>query len=153
MTALPEGASVLLDACLERALLSKRAKGKTEAIVAVRSHGVRTVRKAMFGDDCGPLSLECRLQKANCLSSKMAVDGTGIAQAWDAFRRRKRQVFGCPLVPLADKSFLFESLFVIVLFYGAVSLNNKRPHLPIPSGTWHVRCCAGVAHGHRSSPR
>ena len=42
-----------------------------------------------------------------------------IAQAWDAFNRRKRKLFGSPLVPVADKQLLFETLIVTVLFYGA----------------------------------
>ena len=91
----------------------------------------RTVRKSLFGDLAGRLPLDCRLHPGarlrlvpnyRHLGGIVQHDGGlgfRIAQAWDAFNRRKRKLFGSPLVPVADKQLLFDSLVATVLFYGA----------------------------------
>ena len=135
VTVLRQGATSLIDACLERALVPNLAKGKTEAILSVRSAGSRAVRKNIFGDLAGSLPLACRLHPGARLRVVPTYRHLGgiiqhdgglgrevrfrIAQAWDAFNRRKRKLFGSPLVPVADKQLLFETLIVTVLFYGA----------------------------------
>ena len=48
VTVLRQGATSLIDACLERALVPNLAKGKTEAILSVRSAGSRAVRKTFW---------------------------------------------------------------------------------------------------------
>ena len=52
-----------------------------------------------------------------------------IAQAWQAYQARRRQIFGQRQVSLRDKMVLFKSLICSVLFYGAgtwPTLNSKE---------------------------
>ena len=132
---LRQGASCLIDECLGRALVPNLAKGKTEAVVSVRSSGSRVMRRHLFGELGGRLPLDCRLHSGarlqlvpvyRHLGGMIQHDGGlgrevrfRIAQAWDAFNRRKRKLFGSPLVPIADKRLLFDTLVTTVLFYGA----------------------------------
>ncbi|OLQ00794.1 hypothetical protein AK812_SmicGene16487 [Symbiodinium microadriaticum] len=123
------GAASLLDACLQRALVPNLSRGKTEAMVHFCHKGSRQARRHLYGALNGELPLACRLWPEATLR---IVPTYRSAQAWDAFRRRKQKLFGSPLVPVQDKSLLFDSLVATVLFYG--------------SGTWPA-----VTEGHQRS--
>ena len=55
------GTAVLLDACLEHALLPNLGRGKTEALVMLRSSGTKEARRRLFIEEGGTLPLDCRL--------------------------------------------------------------------------------------------
>ena len=142
------GAASLLDACLQRALVPNLSRGKTEAMVHLCHKGSRQARRHLSGALNGELPLTCRLWPEATLRIVPTYRHLGgvlthngslaqeirfrSAQAWDAFRRRKQKLFGSPLVPVQDKSLLFDSLVATVLFYG--------------SGTWPA-----VTEGHQRS--
>ena len=127
------GASTLLDACLQRALVPNLTRGKTEAIVHVCGCGARRVRSDIFGPGDGSVPLECRLWEAARLRIVPVYRHLGgylqhngglkqeisfrTSQAWDAFNRRKKKLFQPPLV--SDKAVLFTSLISTVMFHGA----------------------------------
>ncbi|CAE7812872.1 unnamed protein product [Symbiodinium necroappetens] len=133
--ALDFGASSLIDACLQRALVPNLAKGKTEAIVQLHNKGARRERRKIFGEGQGEIPLSCRmwtgarlrivpvyrhlggfLQHNGGLSHEISFR---CAQAWEAFNRRRKKVFRSTLVSIADKALLFDSLVSTVLFHGA----------------------------------
>ena len=129
------GASTLVDSCLEHALLPNLGRGKTEALVHLRSRQARSVRRQLFADQGGALPLRCRLWPEAKLRVTAAYKHLGgllhhqghllrevkarAAQAWTAFNQNKKKVFASPLVLLADKATLFDSLVATTLFYGS----------------------------------
>ena len=129
------GASALIDACLQRALLPNLSRGKTETIVHLVGVGSGNLRKTVFGEDGGELSLSCRLWHKARLKVVPTYRHLGgflqhngglrheiafrTSQAWDAFNKRKRKLFQSPLVAPRDKAAFFTSLVSTVLFHGA----------------------------------
>ena len=158
LRALSFGASSLLDACLQRALVPNLAQGKTEALVHLCHRGSRTARRHLYGDLGGELPLDCRLWQGAVLRTVPTYRHLGgylqhngglaqeirfrSAQAWDAFRRRKKRLFGSPLVPTQDKSLLFDSLVATVLFYGSGTWPaiNERHHQTFTSVLRQMAC-------------
>ena len=129
------GASTLLDACLQRALVPNLTWGKTEAIVHVLGTGAKKVRSEIFGAHGGSVPLSCSLwpdarlrivpvyrhlggylQHNGGLKQEIAFR---TSQAWDAFNKRKKKLFQSPLVSGSDKAVFFNSLISTVLFHGA----------------------------------
>ncbi|CAE7404568.1 unnamed protein product [Symbiodinium sp. CCMP2456] len=133
--ALDFGASSLIDACLQRALVPNLAKGKTEAIMQLHGKGAKGTRKQIFGDAQGEIPLSCRLWDGARLRVVPVYKHLGgflqhngglrheisfrCAQAWEAFNRRRKKVFRSTLVSDTDKALLFDSLVSTVLFHGA----------------------------------
>ena len=129
------GASTLLDACLQRALVPNLTRGKTEAIVHVLGPGARKVRSEIFGPQGGSIPLHCKLWQDARLRVVPVYRHLGgylqhngglrqeiafrTSQAWDAFNKRKKKLFQSPLVSASDKSVFFNSLISTVLFHGA----------------------------------
>ena len=107
------GASTLVDSCLEHALLPNLGRGKTEALVHLRSRQARSVRRQLFADQGGALPLRCRLWPEAKLRVTAAYKHLGgllhhqghllrevkarAAQAWTAFNQNKKKVFASPL--------------------------------------------------------
>ena len=129
------GASTLLDACLQRALVPNLTRGKTEAIIHVLGPGAQKIRSKIFGPEGGSLPLHCKLwpearlrvvpvyrhlggylQHNGGLKQEIAFR---TSQAWDAFNKRKKKLFQSPLVSANDKAVYFNSLISTVLFHGA----------------------------------
>ena len=132
---LKTGASILLDSCLQRALVPNLTRGKTEAIVHACGPGARKIRSAIFGTGGGNVELDCRLWEDARLRIVPIYRHLGgylqhngglrqeisfrTSQAWDAFNKRKKKLFQSPLVSSGDKAILFNSLISTVLFHGA----------------------------------
>ena len=128
------GTAVLLDACLEHALLPNLGRGKTEALVMLRSSGTKEARRRLFIEEHGTLPLDCRLWPSARLRITPTYKHLGgilhhrghlqrevkarTAQAWTAFNQRKQKVFASPAVAPRDKMSLFDTLVATVLFYG-----------------------------------
>ncbi|CAE7566086.1 unnamed protein product, partial [Symbiodinium sp. CCMP2456] len=135
IAALNFGASSLIDACLQRALVPNLSRGKTEAIVQLHSKGAKATRRRIFGDEEGTIPLSCRLWKEAKLRIVPVYRHLGgflqhngglrheiayrCSQAWEAFNRRRRKVFQSPLVSATDKAALFDSLISTVMFHGS----------------------------------
>ncbi|CAE7553939.1 RE2 [Symbiodinium sp. CCMP2456] len=135
VTALNFGASSLIDACLQRALVPNLSKGKTEAIIQLHGKGAKETRRQIFGDKAGAIPLSCRLWADASLRIVPVYRHLGgflqhngglrheiafrCSQAWEAFNRRRRKVFQSPLVSPRDKATLFDSLVSTVMFHGS----------------------------------
>ncbi|CAE7399076.1 unnamed protein product, partial [Symbiodinium sp. KB8] len=69
-----------------------------------------------------------------------------IAQAWDAFNRRKKKLFKSPLVSLQDKATIFQSLVITVLFHGAGTWTRvDERHLSALDSTLRQMACQMLA--------
>eukprot|EP00439_Symbiodinium_sp_Y106_P064402 s1484_g10.t1 len=135
------GTAVLLDACLEHALLPNLGRGKTEALVMLRSSGTKEARRRLFIDEGGTLPLDCRLWPSARLRITPTHKHLGdilhhrghlqrevkarAAQAWTAFNQRKQKVFASPAVAPRDNMLLFDTLVATVLFYGCGTWTSR----------------------------
>ena len=159
---LTKGASILIDACLQRALLPNLSRGKTEAMMQLHGKGARKARHNAFGEREGSLPLDCRLWPQARLKLVPAYKHLGgflqhggglrqelafrTAQAWDAFNRRKKKVFRSPLVSLTDKATIFQSLIITVLFHGAGTWTRVEDcHLSALDSTLRQMACQMLA--------
>ena len=159
---LAQGASTLIDACLQRALVPNLSRGKTEALVQFHGRGTHQARQTVFGEHAGSLPLTCRLWPSARLRIVSAYKHLGgylqhngglrqelsfrTAQAWDAFNRRKKKVFKSPLVATADKAMLFQSLVSTVLFHGAGTWTDvEEGHLQKIDATLRQMACQMLA--------
>ena len=154
------GASALIDACLQRALLPNLSRGKTEAVVRLVGPGASKLRKEIFGNADGEICLSCRLWPGARLRVVPTYRHLGgflqhngglkhevsfrIAQAWDAFNRRKRKIFQSPLVSGKDKATFFTSLVSTVPpmapAHGRPYRKSRSSLLIPPSAKWHAKC-------------
>ena len=161
-TDLVKGTSALIDACLQRALVPNLSRGKTEAMVQFHGKGTRKARQYIFGDCNGAVPLECQqwplarlrivptykhlggyLQHGGGLRQEISFR---IAQARDAFNRRKKKVFKSPLVSISDKANLFQSLISTVLFHGAGTWTDiGENHLTTLDGAMRQMACQMLA--------
>ena len=130
-------AGALLDSCLGRALLPNLDRGKTEAVVSLQGSGSRALRAQLFREDLPTIPADSRLwpdAHVRLVAQYRHLGGvihhTGELQrevklrtalAWQAFNKRRKQVFGSPTVARTDKVLLFDSLVLSVLLYGAGS--------------------------------
>ena len=129
------GTTVLFDSCLEHALLPNLGRGKTEALLSLRSTGARKAQHWLFVEEGGALPLDCRLWPNARLRVAPTYKHLGgllhhqgrlhkevkarAAMAWSAFNQRKKHVFASPKIGWSDKMVLFDALVSTVLFYGA----------------------------------
>ncbi|CAE7364293.1 unnamed protein product [Symbiodinium sp. CCMP2592] len=133
----------LLDACLSRALLPNLARGKTELIIVPCGKGSKACRAALFRDKDPSVEIPSRLwQQARVrvvhfyrhLGGVIHFSGdvareirSRVGMAHEAFQKRKRQIFGSPIVPKTAKATLFNSLILSVLLHGAGTWPALRP--------------------------
>ena len=128
-------AGVLIDTCIGHGMMPNLDRGKSEAIVLVNGPGSRAVRRRFLSDLEPTVAVEARLWPQARLRitptyrhlgglvthrSKLVREvRSRIGFAWAAFNKHKKQVFASPLVPIADKVAIFNSVVVSVLLYGA----------------------------------
>ena len=127
--------AALLDSCLGRALLPNLDRGKTEAVVSLRGKGSRGIRASIFASEPPTVEVNARLWPDARVQLVPVYRHLGglihhgaqlkhelrhrKALAWSAFNKRRKKIFGSPTVVWSDKTILFESLVVSVLFHGA----------------------------------
>ena len=127
--------AALLDGCLGRALLPNLDRGKTEAIVSLRGKGSRGIRASIFSNDPPTVAVDSRLWPGAQVQLVPVYRHLGglihhdaelkhelrhrRALAWSAFNKRRKKIFSSPTVAWSDKTILFESLVMSVLFHGA----------------------------------
>ena len=125
--------AALLDSCLGRALLPNLDRGKTEAIVSLKGKGSRKLRASLFARDPPVVEVDSRLwpgAQVQLVSVYRHLRHRR-AMAWSAFNKRRKKIFGSPVVAWSDKTILFESLVMSVLFHGAgtwptLTLDDRR---------------------------
>ena len=127
--------AVLLDECLKALLHPNLDPGKTEALLTFAGCGSRKIRGELFRpkDPSLPLPsvmwpnarvrlvpvykhLGGLLHWSGSLKAELKVR---CAQAWQAFRKQRRLIFGSPTVTHREKALIFLSLVVTRLLYGA----------------------------------
>ncbi|CAE7375700.1 unnamed protein product [Symbiodinium sp. CCMP2456] len=138
-----QASTFLVDACLEAFLQPNLAIGKTEILMSFAGAGSRKLRCEIFRDADPSLPLRSQLwpdARVRVVPRYRHLGGTlrwsgslepelrsRVAQAWQAFRKHKRQVFGSPVVSHREKALLFHSLVVSTLQYGAGSWSQDLP--------------------------
>ena len=124
----------LLDCCLAKGMMPNLQCNKTEVLLHVSGAGSRGVRRSLLSDRdpslatasaFGPLERVRVVARYKHLGgflhhrSCMDVEARHRAgQAWTAFQKHKRTVFGHALVDVSDKASLFGSLVLSTLLYG-----------------------------------
>ena len=128
-------ASVLVDECIKALLWPNLDRGKTEALVSLVGKDSRKLRTELFCGQEPSIALsstlwpEARLRLVprykhlggilHWSGSLLPEVKTRCAQAWQAFRKHRRLVFGSPMVTHREKALLFQSLVLSSLLYGA----------------------------------
>ena len=157
---LGQAAGALLDSCLGRALLPNLDRGKTEAIVSLQGPGSRKLRADIFRADQPSISVPSRLwpgASVRLVAQYQHLGGTihhtgdlqreikhRTALAWQAFNKRRKKIFASPVVAIADKVVLFESLILSVLMYGAGSWCAGEEKVLAPLSTTYHHMAASM---------
>ena len=127
--------ATLLDECLRALLQPNLDPGKTEALVSLVGPASRRVRSDLFRSRDPSLSLPSVMwpgARVRLVPSYKHLGGilhwSGLlkaelkarcAQAWQAFRKHRRLIFGSPTVTHREKALIFLSLVATRLLYGA----------------------------------
>ena len=140
LSAVSGAAAALLDECLRAMLHPNLDPGKTEALVSLTGKQSRTLRSQLFRSAESSIPAPSMLwpnARIRIVPTYKHLGGllhwsgslhpelrTRCAQAWQAFRKQRKLVYGSPTVSHRDKALIFLSLVTTRLLYGV--------------GTWDV---------------
>ncbi|OLQ12453.1 hypothetical protein AK812_SmicGene3619 [Symbiodinium microadriaticum] len=140
VTTVSGASAALLDECLRAMLHPNLDPGKTEALISLAGKGSRNLRGQLFRSAEPSIQVPSLLWPSarvrlvpvyKHLGGLLHWSGslrpelkTRCAQAWQAFRKQRKLVYGSPTVSHRDKSLIFLSLVATRLLYGV--------------GTWDV---------------
>ena len=143
LTAFRSIAGCLLDVCLSKGMMPNLKSNKTEVLLSVSGAGARCIRRDLLSEQepsLGTLSGSWPAERVRVVAKYKHLGGiihhrAGLepearcraGQAWTAFQKHKRTVFGHPLVAVADKAALFCSLVLSTLLYGCGAWCNVQP--------------------------
>ena len=143
LTAFRSIAGCLLDVCLSKGMMPNLKSNKTEVLLSVSGAGARCIRRDLLSEQepsLGTLSGSWPAERVRVVAKYKHLGGiihhrAGLepearcraGQAWTAFQKHKKTVFGHPLVAVADKAALFCSLVLSTLLYGCGAWCNVQP--------------------------
>ena len=128
-------AGALVDSCVSRGLQPSLAANKTEAMLSLHGPSSKQVRRDFLSDDQPSVpraSVHWPDSRIRVVAQYRHLGGqlhhkghllvevrVRVAQAWQAYRARRRPLFAQRQVALADKMLLMRSLVCSVLFFGS----------------------------------
>ena len=149
LPALSQVAGALVDCCLERGMLPNLSPGKSEAMASLKGTGARSLRSELLSmpDPSAPLcSKHWPTARISLVAHYKHLGGylhfrgglrkevsNRIGQAWGAFLRHKRTIFGHGHVPVTHKVVMFKTLVIPVLLHacGTWPALHEQQHAPL----------------------